>query len=307
MKSLIKIGQIIAVLAVLLVFQSGLLWAQKISPDQIKITTPAYSPELPDFNPKLGRYIYTVSWQGFPAGTVYMNLKRNADYYEISASVRSAKAIDYVYKLRFRTEAVISAQTLTPKRSVFITNENTRKKKIELEFFANGEIQSVYTDNRGKNESVKFNPGNFTLDPFSTAFLALSMDWKVGDKRQFDTYNGRNRYLIELTAVENTELVINGRARKAFVISPSIKKLTDTDTKKLRNARIYISADNSREILKISSELFFGSVDTDMVAFIPAAGARTPATIPDAGSAIDSSVPGTDMNMPLNSESIKAP
>lgn len=274
-------GQFIAVLAVLLVFQAGLSWAKRIPPDQVKITTPAYSPELPDFNPKLGRYIYTVSWQGFPAGSVYMNLKKNGDQYVISASVRSAKAIDYIYKLRFFTEAVISAQTLMPKRSVFTTNENTRKKKIELEFFSDGEIQSIYTNNLGESESVRFNPDNFTLDPFSTAFLALSMDWKVGDKRQFDTYNGRNRYLIELTAVENTELDINGRARKAIVISPNIKKLTDTDTKKLRNARIYISADNSREILKISSDLFFGSVETDMVAFIPVAGVRTPAAAGD--------------------------
>jgi hypothetical protein len=253
----------------MLVFQTGLLGAKKIPPDMVKITTPAYSPELSDFNPKLGRYTYTVSWQGIPAGTVDMNLKRNGDQYEISASARSAEAIDYVYKLRFRSQAILSAQTLMPKRSVSITKENTRKKKIELEFFSNGEIESVYTDNRGGSETVKFNPGNFTLDPFSTAFLALSMDWKVGDKRQFDTYNGRNRYLIELTAVDRTDITINGRTQKAIVISPSIKKLTDTDTQKLRTARIYISAGNSREILKISSDLFFGSVDTDMVAFVP--------------------------------------
>jgi hypothetical protein len=287
MKLLMKRGLFISVLAVLLVFQAGLLRAKKIPPDQVKITTPAYSPELPDFNPKLGRYIYTVSWQGFPAGSVYMNLKKNGDQYEISASARSAKAIDYVYKLRFRSESVVSVRTLTPRRSLFTINENARKKKIELEFFPDGEIQSIYSDSLGESETIRFNPGNFTLDPFSTAFLALSMDWKVGDKRQFDTYNGRNRYLIELTAVENTELDINGRARKAIVISPIIKKLTGTDTKKLRDARIYISADNSREILKISSDLFFGTLDTDMVAFIPAAGVRAPAAIPDAGPAIE--------------------
>jgi hypothetical protein len=57
--------------------------------------------------------------------------------------------------------------------------------------------------------------------------------------------------------------------RKAIVISPNITKLTEEETKKLRNARIYISMDNSREILKISSDLFFGTVDTDMVSFVP--------------------------------------
>jgi hypothetical protein len=265
-----KKNLLITILAVMLVFQTGLPGAKKIPPDQIRITTPAYSPELPDFNPRQGRYIYIVSWQGIPAGTINLEFKRNTDQYEISANVRSAKAIDYVYKLRFRTKGILSAETLMPKQSVFITNENDRKKKIELAFFPNGEIQSVYTDNRGGRESVKFNPGNFTLDPFSTAFLALSMNWEVGDKRQFDTYNGRNRYLIELTAVEKTDITVNGKTQNVIVISPGIQKLTDTDTKKLRNARIYITADSSREILKISSDLFFGTVDVDMVDFIPA-------------------------------------
>jgi hypothetical protein len=260
----------LAVIAAILVFPAGLLCAKKIPPDKVKITTPVYTPKLSDFNPQLGRYIYTVSWQGIPAGTVEMSLNRTGDDYKIIASARSAKAIDYIYKLRYRSQAVISAQSLMPRQSVATTSENSRQKKIEMEFFPNGEIQSVYTNHHGKRESLKFDPGNFTLDPFSTALLALSMDWKTGDKRQFDTYNGRNRYLIELTAVDRTEITINGKVRKAIVISPNITKLTEEETKKLRNARIYISEDNSREILKISSDLFFGTVETDMVAFIPA-------------------------------------
>ena len=127
----------------------------------------------------------------------------------------------------------------------------------------------MYINHRGKREFLIFNPSNFTLAPFSTAFLALSLDWKTGDKRSFDTYNGRNRYLIELTAVDQADIIIKGESRKAIVISPKITKLTDTETKKLRDARIYISADNSRQILKIPSDLFFGTVYTDMVDFTP--------------------------------------
>jgi hypothetical protein len=129
------------------------------------------------------------------------------------------------------------------------------------------------------------------LDPFSTAFLALSMDWKVGEKRRFDTYNGRNRYLIELTAVDQTDITVNGKTRKAIVISPKITKLTEKENKKLRNALIYISADASREILKISSDLFFGTVNADMVAFIPAK-SGAPGKKPDISPLSESLVPG---------------
>jgi hypothetical protein len=293
MKRIVCLG----VIAAMLIFQTGLLSAKKIPPDQVKITTPVYSPELPGFTPRMGKYTYTVSWQGIPAGTVELNLNRNGADFQINAIARSAKAIDYVYKLRYRTEAFISSQTLMPRRSVSTTNENSRKKKIELEFLPNGEILSVYTNHHGKRKTLQFNPENFTLEPFSTAFLALSMDWKIGDKRQFDIYNGRNRYLLELTAVDQTDININGKTRKTIVISPNITKLTDAETKKLRNARIYISADNSREILKISSDLFFGTVDTDMTAFRPAE-TRAPGEKPDRATSTENIAPSATKQLP---------
>jgi hypothetical protein len=285
------------VIAAMLIFQTGLLSAKKIPPDQVKITTPVYSPELSDFNPKLGRYTYTVSWQGIAAGAVDLSLNRAGDDYKITANARSSEVIDYVYTLRYRTEAFISSQTLMPRRSVSVTNENSRKKRIELEFLPNGEILSVYTNHHGKRNSIQFNPGNFTLEPFSTAFLALNMDWKIGDKRQFDIYNGRNRYLIELTAVDQTDITINGKTRKTIVISPDITKLTDAETKKLRNARIYISADNSREILKISSDLFFGTVDIDLTAFRPAK-TRAAGKKPDRAASTQTLAPETAKQLP---------
>jgi hypothetical protein len=286
-----------ALIAALLILQSGLLGAEKIPPDKVKITTPVYSPDLSDFNPKLGRYTYTVSWQGIPAGTVDLCLNRTGDDYKITANARSSEVIDYVYTLRFYTEALIASQTLMPKRSLSVSKENSRKKRIELEFLSNGEIQSVYTDHHGKRESIQFNPENFTLDPFSTGLLALSLDWKIGDKRQFDIYNGRNRYLIELTAVEQTGIIINGKTRMAIVISPKITKLTEPETKKLRNARIYVSADNSREILKISSDLFFGTVDTDLTAFRPAK-TRAPEKKSDGAPSTENIAPSAEKQLP---------
>lgn len=263
---LIRIG------TVLMVFQSLFLWAQSIPPGQVKISTPAYSPS-PSFKPLMGVYTYSVSWNGIPAATLELEVARNGGDYELKARAQTAKAIDLIYRLRYHSETVISAQTLTPKRSVSVSRANWREKRTELVFLPSGEIHSVERDQRGKQKTIQFDPENFTLDPYSAGFLALSQDWKVGDKRQFDTFNGKNRYLIELTALEQTEITVNGRIRKAVAIRPSVKKLTDTDPdpQKLREARIYISTDDSREILKISSEVFVGSVNTDLVSFTPAA------------------------------------
>jgi hypothetical protein len=261
----------IVMLGIMMVLSHAVfLWAQSIPPGEVKISTPAYSPSL-SFKPMLGLYTYSASWNGIPAATLELEVTRNGEDYELKARAQTAKAIDIIYKLRYTSETVISAKTLKPKRSASYSRANSRVKRTELLFMPDGKIHSMEEDKRGKQKTVKFDPANFTLDPYSAGFLALSQDWKAGDMRQFDTFNGKHRYLIELTALEETEIIINGITRKAAVIRPTVKKLTSTDPdpKKLREARIYIATDDSRELLKISSEVFIGSVNTILVSFTP--------------------------------------
>lgn len=245
-------------------------WTKRIPLDQVKVSTPVYTPDFSEFAPKMGKYTYEVSWNGIPAGSIKLELDRKGADYEIRASARTAWYIDIFYQLRYWTEAVISAKTLRPKHSISLSRENSRRKETEVTFLPDGTIHAVRKDHKGRVKSLDFESDNFTLDPYSAAFLALSLHWDVGDKRQFDTFNGKNRYLIELTAVERTRIDTGGGPREAIVIVPTVKKLTDTDSKKkLKGARVYISTGADREILKISSDLFIGSVDTDMVEFSP--------------------------------------
>jgi hypothetical protein len=246
-------------------------WADRIPMDQVKISTPVYTPDLSGFAPEMGTYTYRVSWMGIPAGTAEMKLARNGSDYEIRVKAYTARLIDIFYKLRYSTEAVISAETLLPKHSVSYSRENNRRKESKTTFLPNGLVRSISKDNRGRVESIAFEPDNFTLDPYSAAFMALAMNWKVGDTRQFDTFTGTNRYLIKLTATDRAIIRVGNKSREAIVIVPEVQKLTDTDSKKLTRAEIYVSADSDRKILRISSDLLIGSVNTDMVDFEPAA------------------------------------
>lgn len=259
----------IALLALLPLFPA----AQSIPPDQVRVSTPAYSPSSA-FAPLLGLYTYAVTWNGIPAATLELKMARHGDEYELNAKAWTSRAIDYLYRLRYQSETVISAKTLAPKRSVSITRANAREKRMEMTFLPDGVIHSQEKDKRGKEKSFRFDPANFTLDPYSAGLLALSLDWKVGDRRLFDAFNGKNRYLITLTALEEAVVTIGGVSRQAMVIRPAVQKLTETepDGKKLREARIFVSTGPSREILKIVSEVFVGSVNTTLVSFTPADG-----------------------------------
>lgn len=265
-----RLFRILVVLHLLFFLAGSALYAEKIPPDQVKVSTPVYKPILSNFEPRLGIYSYVVSWNGIPAGSIDLEINRTSSEFQIRAKARTAKGIDLIYKLRYQTEAIVSADTLMPRKSVYVSKENSKKKKTELTFYPDGTIHSLRTDRKGKVKTLQFKSDNFTLDPYSAAFLALSLDWEVGDTRRFDTFNGKSRYLIELTAVDRTTIEANGKTREAIVIQPRVTTLTDTEpSSKLLGARIYISTDRSREILRIVSDLFIGSVQTKLVDFKP--------------------------------------
>ncbi len=247
--------------------------ADRIPADEVEIVTPFYRPEPENFSPRFGTYTYNVSWQGIPAGILELCLTQSGNDYRIEANARTNKFIDFFYRLRFSTEALVSTDTLHPKISVYDSHQNKRREKTEIEFLPGGEIHSTHKDHRGTVKELRFKPNNLTLDPFSAVFLALSLPWEIGDTRVFDTFTGKSRYLVELTAIEKTTITVKGTDQEAIVISPRVKNLTRIDPSegedKLRGARIYVSTDPAREILKISGDVFIGTVDTDMIAFSP--------------------------------------
>ncbi|MDC0358285.1 DUF3108 domain-containing protein [Oligoflexia bacterium] len=241
-----------------------------IPPEQVNISTPIYRPNFAQFDPALGTYKYRVSWQGIGAAHLWVNVEKIGMQYRISTVAKTNSFIDVFYKLRYTATGLVSAVDLLPLRTVIEHRENSRDKKTELEFLPNGEIHSVRW-NKGKwFEEKQFDPNNFTLDPFSAAFLARSLDWEVGQKREFDTFNGKSRYLITMHAKDKEKIKVNGVEKEVWVIAPTVRKLTETKPKsKLRNASIYVTADSARDILKIDSEVFVGSVITKLISFTP--------------------------------------
>lgn len=269
----VAITHLIVLLAAIVFLQAGLVIADEIPPGEVEIVTPVYAPEPGFFEPKFGKYTYSVSWQGIPAGSLEMNLERQDDYYRVRASARTNRFVSMFYKLRFTTEALVSATTLHPKTSVYNNRENDRSENTEINFLPDGEIHSVHEDRRGRKNEHRFESNNFTLDPFSAVFLALSLKWEVGDTRQFDTFTGKKRYLIELTAIEQTSIQVQGSWQEAIVISPRVRNLSEAesfdDDDRIDEARIYVSTEPSREILRISSDIFVGTINTRMVSFTP--------------------------------------
>ena len=206
----------------------GICADKNIKAQDIKIYTPTYQPVFEEFDPPLGTYTYKVAWQGIPAATVTVVVDKNGDRYNIVTKAKTYSGIDLFYRLRYTAEGTISALDLTPIETVIDHRENSRHKVTKISFEKDGGIKAVRyrkgTDD--SKEELEFNPNNFTLDPISAAFLARGVDWKVGESKKFDTFNGKSRYLITLTASEKVIMKINGEEREAWQIVPKVENLT---------------------------------------------------------------------------------
>ena len=246
----------------------------EISAAEVRVSTPVYHPS-DDFDFPLGTYTYEVSWQGIPAAEATVSIGREPGVYLAEATAKTYSGIDIFYRLRYRAEGVVSERDFAPVRVTFDKKENRRERFTSISYLDNGEILSV-REKREKEakdppDVLQFNPGNFTLEPFSAAFLARSLDWEPGITRRFDTFNGKARYLIELACTEKRTIEFKGEEREVWVVEPKVSNLTKPDAdKKLRKAEIFVSADRKREVLKVVSEVFIGSVTTKLESFIPA-------------------------------------
>ncbi|MCB0338951.1 MAG: DUF3108 domain-containing protein [Bdellovibrionales bacterium] len=239
--------------------------------DEVKVVTPDYQPEFSEFDPPLGTYTFRVSWQGIPAATLEVRVGQEGLNYNVLATAKTYRGIDLFYRLRYRVESLISAVDLTPIRTVIDHRENSREKATDLIFHDDGSIESVRYRKGKELEVLQFTPGNVTLDPISAAFLARSLHWEVGEKKYFDVFNGKSRYIITLEAKEKELLKVNDREREAIIIVPKVENPTNPkQAEKLRSAKIYLSTDPSKEILQIVSSVFIGSVKTKLVEFSPA-------------------------------------
>lgn len=243
-----------------------------ISPELVKVSTPVYQPWSGDFQPALGTYTYTVSWEGIPAATATITIGEDGSNYQVTANAETYSAIDIFYTLRYQMNGVLSGSDLAPIHSFTNHRENSRIKTLDINFEPSGEIRAI-REQVGKQDSkreIRFVSNNPTLDPIGAAFMARSLPWSVGDSKSFDVFNGKSRYLVTLSAKEKSRILHQGTMRDVWVIVPRVKNLTTTEpVQKLREAKIYLTTDSAREILKIESSVFIGKVYTELDSFEP--------------------------------------
>jgi hypothetical protein len=232
---------------------------------------PAYQPKHFPFEGG-EKEVYNATWNGmFSVATAEIHavptVVDGKNVYQVRVEAKTSRALDLIWKMRDTITSTFDAKALLPTRFTFKQRENSRAIDTEAHFNPATKQWSVNRLQAGKRPRVYHFDSNNTLDPITAVYLARSTDFKVGDKLYFKVFGGRHQYLLELF-VERKEAVPlkSGKSIEAYRIIPRIQNLTKNGyASRFNEAMIWISTDERRLPVKLSSKIAFGSVQLELV------------------------------------------
>ena len=215
------------------------------------------------------RVEYRASWNGIPVASadihaepVTMDGKR---FYEVKVLARTWRYLELIWKMRDSIESVFEAETLHPRRFIFRQRENRRRIDTTAHFDPLSQTWSVRRQQGRKVREYEF-VSQETLDPIVAFYLARGLDLRVGDSVRLNVFGGKSRYLLVLNVVGRERVAVRAGDFDAYRIVPQVWNLTRSGyAGRLRQAVVWISADEKRWPLRMVSEVFIGSVDIEMV------------------------------------------
>jgi len=233
----------------------------------------------PDFKPRLGKYYYNVNFNNVSIGNATIIIDRDGELYKVQVNAQSVGMVDSLYRLRYRGEATMGTDPLSPVEMKTQQEVRSAEKDLTIKFQDNGSIRT--TEKKSENGNTvtydmrKIQTDRFTIDPFTATYLVRGLDWKVGVEKVFDVYPGKYQYELRLRCDSLVTVDINGEKRKAWVIIPKVtnldpQKRAEALKKKPASSKIYVSADELKDVLKFESSHPLGYFRVIMIRFDPA-------------------------------------
>jgi hypothetical protein len=232
---------------------------------------PAYQPK---YFPFAGgeKEVYRATWNGMIAvATAEIHtvptIIDGKKAYQVRVKAQTSRALDLIWRMRDTISSTFDAKALLPSRFTFNQRENSRIIDTDARFDRASKRWEVNRQQAGKQPRVYHFDSNNTLDPITAVYLARSTEFKVGDKLYFKVFGGRYQYLLELFVEKKEPVALeSGKTVEAFRIIPRIQNITKKGyASRLNQATIWISADERRLPIKLSSKIAFGSVQLELV------------------------------------------
>jgi hypothetical protein len=225
---------------------------------------PLYQPKYYPFEGG-ERAVYRASWNGISVATAEVStMSQMIDgrkFYSVRVEAKTSAALDLFWKMRDTITSTMEAKALAPSRFTFSQRENQKIIDTEAKFDHSTKKWFVHRDERRRVKKYEFDEPPNVVDPITAVYLARSQDLKVGDHLYFNIFGGKYRYLLDLEVERRERIKISSGSLDAFKIVPRIKNLMKQGyAQRMNEASVWISADERRMPVMLSSWIFVGHV-----------------------------------------------
>ena len=232
---------------------------------------PAYQPKHFPFDAG-EKEVYQATWNGMIAvATAEVQTTQTVidgrKVYQVRVEAKTSRMLDFIWRMRDTISSTFDAKALAPSRYTFSQRENSKVIDTEAKLDHATKRWSVNRQHVGKETKIYQFDAQNTLDPITAVYLARSTDFKVGDKLYFKVFGGRYQYLLELFIEKKEPVALeSGKTVEAYRIIPRIQNITKNGyASRLNEATIWISADERRLPIKLSSKIVFGTVYLELM------------------------------------------
>ena len=247
-------------------------FAAQAAQPMIKLdAVPVYQPQHYPFEAG-EKEVYRATWNGmFSVATAEIlttpAVVDGKKVYHVRVNAQTSRVLDLIWKMRDTITSTFDAKALAPAHFNFSQRENSRVIDTDAKYDRATKRWAVNRQQTGKRTKIYQFDFDNTLDPITAIYLARSADFKVGDRLYFKLFGGRYRYLLELFIEKKEPVELeSGKVVEAYRIIPRIQNTTkDGYAGRLNDAVIWISADERRLPIKLSSKIVFGSVYLELV------------------------------------------
>jgi len=234
-------------------------------------SVPVYQPKILPFEAG-EKEVYRASWNGMisVATAEVRTVPKIVDgkkVFQVRVNAQTSKVLDLIWKMRDTITSTFDAKGLSPLRYTFNQKENSRVINTDARLDPITKRWAVNRQQVGKRAKIWEFESQNTLDPITAVYLARSVDFKVGDRLYFKIFGGRYQYLLELFVEKKEPVTLeSGKTVEAFRVIPRIQNLTKNGyASRLNDATVWLSADERRVPIKLSSRIVFGSVQLELI------------------------------------------
>ncbi len=215
---------------------------------------------------------YQLKWGVIPAGQVVLEVlppttidKQLARHFRMR--VRTNRFLDTFYKVRQTVEGFTDMALHSSLYYRKKEQEGPSKRDIAVYFDLEKQTARYYKlDQKRGRAPIAIPPGTF--DPFSVLYYCRLLDFSQLSQVERPITDGKKSVLGQLKNRGQQTLSLGGRSYETFLLEPDIKEVSGV-FKKSPDAHIliWISADERRIPVKLSSKVIVGSFTAEMISY----------------------------------------